>query len=148
MKSASSTRFVRWLGKFHLLMIHFPIALAFAALLAEARSIWQRNPIDSETARFCLGLAALTVVPTAALGWLFAASGYGQSSPQLLLIHRWLGTTAAGWLVLTAIAGELRARRKARNWQVRLLLIAGILLVSLTGHLGGLLARGEDFFSF
>ena len=147
-ESTSGKRLIRWLGKFHLLLIHFPIALVFAAVLAEVRSIWQRNPLESDTTRFCLWLAALSAVPTAALGWLFAASGYGLSSPQLLLVHRWLGTTAAGWLVLTAFGAELRARRKAGSRPVWLLLIAALLLVSLTGHLGGLLARGEDFFSF
>jgi mono/diheme cytochrome c family protein len=102
-ESASGSRLVRWLGKFHLLLVHFPIALVFAAALAELRSIWQRNPLGSETTRFCLWLAALTAVPTAALGWLFAASGYGLSSPQLLMVHRWLGTSAAAWLVFTAL---------------------------------------------
>ncbi len=148
LESNLGKRLVRWLGKFHLLLVHFPIALVFAAVLAEVRSIWQRHPLESETTRFCSWLAALTAVPTAALGWLFAASGYGRSSPQLLLFHRWLGTTAAGCLVLTALCAELRARRKVRSRQGWLWLITGILLVSLTGHLGGLLARGEDFFSF
>ena len=40
-------------------------------------------------------------IPTAGLGWLFAAAGNGVGSPQLLTAHRWLGTTAAVWLVIT-----------------------------------------------
>jgi uncharacterized membrane protein len=146
--SAPGNRLVRSLGKFHLLMLHFPIALVFAAVLGEIRSIWQRKPPESETTRFCLWLAGLTAIPTAVLGWLFAAGGYGVGSPQLLRLHRWLGTTAAAWLVPTALCAELRARGRLRSQHVWLSMTVGVCLVSIAAHLGGLLARGEDFFNF
>jgi len=95
-----------------------------------------------------LWLGALAAIPTVALGWLFAAAGNGVGSPQLLMVHRWLGTTAAVWLVLTAVCAERDARRGVRSWRVWLLLTAAILITSLTAHFGGLLAHGEDFFSY
>ena len=57
---APADRFIHWLGKFHLLLLHFPIALVLAAGVGETRSVWQRNPIPSESVRFCLWLAQLT----------------------------------------------------------------------------------------
>jgi uncharacterized membrane protein len=144
----SLARLVRWLGRFHLLLLHFPIALVVAAGFGEARSIWQRNPLPAESVRFCLWGAALAAIPTAGLGWLFAAAGNGVSSPQLLTAHRVLGTTAAAWLALTAVCVERDARRHVRSRRVRLLLAAGILMTALTAHLGGLLAHGEDFFAY
>ena len=90
---APADRFIHWLGKFHLLLLHFPIALVLAAGVGETRSVWQRNPIPSESVRFCLWLGALAAIPTAGLGWLFAAAGNGVGSPQLLTAHRWLGTS-------------------------------------------------------
>jgi uncharacterized membrane protein len=141
-------RLVRWLGKFHLLLLHFPIALVVAAGAAEVWSVWRRSPRPSEWLRFSLWLAALAVIPTAALGWLFAAAGNGIASPQLLTAHRWLGTSTAVWLVLTALCAERDARRGARSRIVHIVLAVGILITALTAHLGGLLAHGEDFFQY
>jgi uncharacterized membrane protein/mono/diheme cytochrome c family protein len=145
MEIASAGRILRRLGKFHLLMLHFPIALVLAAGVGEVWSVWRRNPLLSESVRFCLWLGALASIPTAGLGWLYAAAGNGVGSPELLTAHRWLGTSAAVWLVITAVCAERDARRGVRSRGVRLLLAAGVLIMALTAHLGGLLARGADF---
>jgi uncharacterized membrane protein/mono/diheme cytochrome c family protein len=148
MEIASADRILRWLGKFHLLLLHFPIALVLAAGVGELWSVWHRNSIPSESVRFCLWLGALAALPTAVLGWLYAAAGNGVGSPQLLTAHRWLGTTAALWLVITAVCAECDSRRGFRSKSVRLLLLSGILMTALTAHLGGLLDRGEEFFTY
>jgi mono/diheme cytochrome c family protein len=145
---ATIDRLLRWVGKFHLLMIHFPIALIFAAGLGEGWSIWRRSLVPSNVVRFCLWIAALAAVPTVVLGWLYAAGGNGASSPLLLLAHRWLGTTAAGWLVFLATCSERDARHGARSWTVWFLLAAGIGFTAITAHFGGLLAHGADFVSY
>jgi hypothetical protein len=145
---ASVDRLLRWLGKFHLLMLHFPIALILVAGIGEAWSIWKRNPIPPKSLRFCLCMGAIAAVPTAGLGWLFAAAGNGVDSPQLLMFHRWLGTTTAVWLVLTAVYAEREARRGLRSWRVRLLVMCGLVITALTAHLGGLLAHGGDYFTY
>jgi uncharacterized membrane protein/mono/diheme cytochrome c family protein len=144
----SAGRVVRWLGKFHLLLLHFPIALVFVAGACEVWSVWRRSPVPSEAVRTCLWLGAVAAIPTMALGWLFAASGNGVSSPQLLTAHRWLGTSAALWLVITAVVSERDTCRQARSRSVRVLLTAGLVVTALTAHLGGLLAHGEDFFRY
>ena len=115
MEMAPADRILRLLGKFHLLLLHFPIALIFAAGVGEVRSVWQRNPIPSESVRFCLRLGALAAIPTAGLGWLFAAAENGVGSPQLLTAHRWFGTIAAVWLVVTAVCAECDAHRGVRS---------------------------------
>ncbi len=112
---ASADRMLRWLGKFHLLLLHFPIALVLAAGLGEVWSVWQRNPLPSESVRFCSWLGALTAIPTAGLGWLLASDVNGLSSSQLLTAHRWLGTTAAVWLVITAVCVERDDRSGVRS---------------------------------
>jgi uncharacterized membrane protein len=129
-------------------LLHFPIALVIAAAFAEIQSSWQRRPIPSESVRFCLRLAALAAIPTAALGWLFAAAGNGASSPQLLTAHRWLGTAAAVCLVITAIGAEYDARRARRGNFVRLLLTLCMFMTAIAAHLGGLLDRGVEFFNY
>ncbi len=145
---ATADRILHWVGKFHLLMLHFPIALVLAAGVGEVWSAWRRSSIPSDTVRFCLWIGALGAIPTAGLGWLFAAAGTGAGSPQLLLTHRWLGTTAAVVLILTAICAERDVRRGVRNRWVRLLLLAGVLITAVTAHFGGLMVHGRDFFTY
>lgn len=145
--SFSIGAFFRWLGKFHLLFIHFPIALVITAGVAEVQSRWRRDLLPSEEVRFSLRLAALAAIPTAALGWLFASSGMGAHARAILFAHRWLGTTTAAWVVVTALLAERDARHQKRSWSTRLLLAVGVALTALTAHLGGLMARGADFFS-
>ena len=137
----------RWLGKFHLLLIHFPIALVIAAGIAELLAIWRQVVIPSRTVGFCLRLGAIFAAPTAALGWLFAASGAGAGEPSLALLHRWLGTAAAAWLVAAAVCDERDIRRGVRSRAVQLLILSAMLLTGLAAHFGGLLVHGADFYS-
>ena len=141
-------RAVRWLGKFHLLLLHFPIALVLAAGFAELLSLRQQNSLPSSSVRYCISLGALAAIPTAALGWLHAAVGNGASSPQLLMAHRWLGTTAAVCLVITAVCAERDARNGMRSRCLWFLMLTDILIVTFTAHLGGVLAHGGEFFTY
>jgi uncharacterized membrane protein len=145
---STSTRTVRWLGKFHLLLLHFPIALLIAAGVGEVVATWRGYRIPSEVVQFCLSLAAVAVVPTVAIGWLHAAAGNGVTSPQLLTAHRWLGTFAGVWVIGTALGAWRDARRGVRSRGVRTALLIGILLVVATAHAGGLMAHGRDFFDW
>jgi uncharacterized membrane protein/mono/diheme cytochrome c family protein len=139
-------RALRWLGKFHLLVVHFPIALLMAALAAELWAVWQRRRVPSPAVRFCLGLAAVSAVPAVALGWLFALGGLGSSG--LLALHRWIGTAAGAWAVGIAVVSEVDARRGVRSWWTRVLLLVGVLLVSVAAHFGGLMVHGKDFYDW
>jgi hypothetical protein len=141
-------RTLLWLGRFHLLFLHFPIALLLAAGAAECYSAWKRSPSPSGVVRFCICLGAAAAVPTVALGWLYALGGYGVGSPGLLALHRWLGTATGLWIIATVILSEWDARREVRCWRVRLMIFTGVLLVALTAHFGGILVHGNDFFSW
>jgi mono/diheme cytochrome c family protein len=131
------------LGKFHLLMLHFPIALALAAAFAELLA-WRWPASFTQPARFCLWLAALFAIPTVVLGWVFATEGHG--SGDLLPVHAWLGTGAATWLLLTVLAYEWALRRGAGNVWVRVMVLLGAALTATAAHFGGLLVWGPRFF--
>ena len=138
-------RAVRWLGRFHLLLLHFPITLVLAAGVGEVASTWRGSRVPSPAVQFCLSLAAVAVVPTVALGWLHAAAGSGVGSPGLLSIHRWLGTAAGAWVIGTALCARRDATRGVRSGGCRVALAIGILLIAATAHVGGLTAHGRDF---
>jgi hypothetical protein len=142
-------RFLRWLGKFHILIIHFPIALFLAALAGELWSLGQGSPQPAPAVRFCVLLGAAGAVGAAVLGWLHADwGGYGAGSGRLLAFHRWVGTAAGIGAVVVALRSEIDARCEARSQRFRIVLVLEVLLVGVAGHLGGILIHGDDFLSW
>jgi uncharacterized membrane protein len=134
-------------GRFHVLTVHFPIGLILAAALGELWFWWQGFQGLHPAVRFSILLGAAVGLAAAGLGWIHAWNGAGVSEPETLFIHRWLGTVAAVLLVAIAAASEIDARRGSRSFLGRLLLFVGAVLIGLTGHFGGLLTHGEDFFN-
>jgi mono/diheme cytochrome c family protein len=142
-------RILRWLGKFHILTIHFPIALLLAASIGEMWSMWRgaRNP--SSAVRFCVLLGAAGGALALVLGWLHADfGGEGAGSGRILGLHRWIGTVAGLWALATALFSERDAYRHQRSFLFRITLWTGTLLMGAAGHLGGTLVHGDDFFNW
>jgi mono/diheme cytochrome c family protein len=140
-------RSLAWLGKLHLLALHFPIALSVLATLAEAWA-WCRGRLPPRFVLLCLRWAACSALPVAALGWLLARTGLGAGNPEVLLAHRWLGTLAALWLLAAAWSAEVDAQGGHRTIRTRVLIFGGALLVAAAAHLGGSLVHGVDFLSW
>jgi uncharacterized membrane protein len=145
-------RFIRWLGRFHPLMVHFPVALLVAAALAELAWLKTRQDWLVGAVRFCVLFGAAGALVAGGLGWINASY---HTHSTLLTTHTWLGTLAALWAVPTALLSE-RGFRKAGPvplrgiWTPRLpfqfLLFAGVLLISVAAHMGGELVYGVDYF--
>jgi uncharacterized membrane protein/mono/diheme cytochrome c family protein len=138
-------RMLHRVGPFHLVAVHFPIALLIVAAASEFRSTVQGSRIPTPAVRFCVLLGAVAALTTASLGWIHAANGHGAGAPQILGLHRWLGTTAAVWAVGTALISEWDERRGVRSVWFRASLFVGALLVAVEGHFGGMLVHGDDF---
>jgi len=133
---------LNWLGHFHVILVHFPIALILAAAMAEVLSLLLRQPNLTSTARFCVLLGAAGAVAATVLGW-FAASE--ESASETLTLHRWTGTGAAGLVVILAIVALADARRDRRSWLFRVLLLTAAVIVGIAGHFGGQLVHGTGF---
>jgi mono/diheme cytochrome c family protein len=140
-----TTRLLAWFGKFHILVIHFPIALLVAAALGEMVAAIKGVWIPEPAVRFCVLLGASSALSSVALGWLHADVG-GHGIASLLGIHRWLGTTAGLLAVGIAVISERDSRRRQRSGLFRVLLWSGTFLVAATAHFGGLMVHGNDFF--
>jgi mono/diheme cytochrome c family protein/uncharacterized membrane protein len=140
--------FLLWLGKIHLLVLHFPIALLAAAVAGECWSLLRRSRVPSPEVRFCVFLGTPSAILTAALGWLHALGGNGAGMHATLTLHRWLGTAAGMWAVVTLACFEWDARRGIRSLCSSVLLFVGAPLIGLTGHFGGVLVHGADFLTW
>ena len=141
-------RFLRWLGKFHVLVIHFPIALLATAAGMELFFAVQGNREPSPLVRVCLLLGAAGAVVAVVLGWLHADSGGAGAGSNLLPAHRWLGTVAGLLAIVLTLWSEVETRRARRSWQFRFLLWPVALLLGAAAHVGGILVHGDRFFDW
>lgn len=140
-------RFLAWLGKFHPLVVHFPIALILSAALAEIIFMRNRREIFRAAARFCLWVGAIGALGAAILGWFYAGFSLGEDD-TLLSAHRWNGTFIAILALLALSVGEHDWRSGGRAGVFRLLLFAAAVLVAANGYLGGAMVYGPDHLSY
>lgn len=142
-------RLVAFLGKFHVVVIHFPIALILVGLLAEALAL-AVGPSFEQAARFLVWLAVPAALVAAVLGWLHAAASPGVFDETILFRHRWLGVSTAVAITAAAVLRETAGRgsRAPLRWAYRILLAAAAVLVGMAGHLGGTLVFGPDYYSW
>jgi len=142
-------RIMQLLGKLHVVVIHFPIALLAAAAIGESWWMWKRFPGRSPFVRFCVLLGGGGAVVAAILGWIHASyGGFGADTGQAMMLHRWLGTIAAVGAIVTLALSEWDEIRKHRSLLFRGVLFASAAIVGAAGHFGGMLVYGNDYFRF
>jgi mono/diheme cytochrome c family protein len=137
-----------WAGHFHVVVIHFPIALIIGAAVPETWSLCQRKCVPAPAVRFCVFLGAAGAALAALLGWFEAPAAYAVPSGSMLFVHRWLGTVASAWAVGLLLLSELDQRRGRRTNAFRGALFVGALLLGFAGHFGGLISHGTDYFDW
>jgi uncharacterized membrane protein len=145
-------RLMTWMGKFHPVSTHFPVALLMTAVLAEALAWWLKRDEWMLLVRFLTVLGALSSIPTTVLGWFadFPTLG-GSELATIYRFHQILGTATSVWALVCAALVCLSeceegsvARRRFRG-----ALLLGAFLISVVGFLGGALnAGGLDHYKF
>jgi uncharacterized membrane protein len=144
-------RAVRWIGRFHPVSTHFPVALMYVAVLAEAFAWWTRRESWLQTVRFLVVLGAMGALVTASLGWINASfTSYVGSSVGILKWHRWLGTFTAAWTVVCAVLVVISDCREGspERRRFRGALLVGAVLVGISGFLGSALIYGLNHYSW
>jgi uncharacterized membrane protein len=127
----------------HVVLIHFPIALFIVAVVFDYVAQRTKNRSLAAAAYFNLLFAAISTVPVVATGlaaWQWALEG--QKLKGILLMHLILGCTSSV-LIWVVFLIHWRARRRDQESlpKYRLVIEAiAILIVVLTGHLGGFLS--------
>ncbi|MGA8273341.1 MAG: DUF2231 domain-containing protein [Candidatus Sulfotelmatobacter sp.] len=127
----------------HVALIHFPIALFVAAVAFDYLAQWRKNQMLAAAAYFNLLLAAISTVPVLASGlaaWQWALEG--QKLKGILLMHLILGCVSSLLIWLTFCIHRRAHRSPQRSLPTYRLPIEAlaVLIVALTGHLGGFLS--------
>ena len=127
----------------HVVLIHFPIALFIAAVALDYLAHWTKNQALAAAAYFNLLLAAISTVPVVASGlaaWRWALEG--QKLKGILLMHLIFGCISSVliWLVFWIHRRSRRLPEESLpNYRLPIEALA-VLIVGLTGHLGGFLS--------
>ncbi len=123
---------VAWLGKWHPLLLHFPIVLLLIAIFLglTGRSI-PRN---------LLIVAVVSTLLTAISGFFLGKEG--GTKGELLQWHQWLGGTLA---LIAVFWYGLYTWQLGQKAYTKVLQVVLLVLVGFTGHYGGMVTHGEDF---
>ena len=87
------TDWAQFLGRFHPLAVHLPIALLLLVPLLELAALIREREHLRKAAKLVLGLATVAAIASAWLGWLLAWSGGYEGS--LVTRHMWGGLCLA-----------------------------------------------------
>ena len=127
-----------FLGRLHPMLIHFPIGLLMAALLAELLLIWRPRAGFGLVVRFLTIGGAIGAVSAALLGW-FAAGWRFSDRSATLMTHRWNGTAIAALSVAAAIFAC-----RANRTPLRVALAAIAIALPVQGYLGAEMVYGPN----
>jgi uncharacterized membrane protein len=132
-------------GRFHPLLIHFPIALVIVAVAAEAAATATGDERWRTVAVVNVRVGAAFALLAAIAGWRLVPQ-LGMDATPLLEWHRWLGTIGAGATLGAALASSAARSRSWRAlWIYRIALFGAAALVAIAGHIGAMLVWGDDF---
>jgi uncharacterized membrane protein len=127
----------------HVVLVQFPIALFMAGVAFDLVGQWRQKAVLASAAYYNLLLAAVSSLPVMATGllaWQWQLEGARLKGN--LLLHVVLGIASSG-IMWAALWTHARLRRRPGQpspfYRVPLEL-AGVVVVGLTGHLGGFLS--------
>jgi len=127
----------------HVVLIHFPIALFIIGVLFDFLAQWKRQQLLAATAYYNLLVAAIATIPvlvSGILAWQWELEG--QKLEGILLMHLVMGCVSS---VLIWVVWFIH-RRTRRNHEEALpryrlpIEAVAVVIVALTGHLGGFLS--------
>src|SRR5262249_55876111 len=88
----------QFVGRFHPLAVHLPIALLLLVVVLEGAGLFQSGKHLQAAAGFIVGLAAASALVAVFLGWMLGRSGGYEGG--LVTRHMWGGISLAAALIL------------------------------------------------
>jgi mono/diheme cytochrome c family protein/uncharacterized membrane protein len=127
------------IGRFHPVLVHLPIGILLVGLLLQWLSRKEKYAISADVIKIVLLCGSLTAVLSCITGFLL--SGSGDYEESLVAWHMWMGIAVAAASLL------LIARVVKQQYDVvhRITSFSLLMLIVLTGHLGGSLTHGSDY---
>lgn len=132
------------LGRFHPLLVHFPIGLLVVALFMELFSIGGKRKGLREGTHLMVYLGAIFAVFSALFGWLLRTQD--DYTGDLVDNHQYTGIATAALATITVFILRATLKGKLSDFRAyRAGLIITVVLLAIAGHLGASLTHGEDY---
>ena len=131
-----SINLTEFIGRFHPVLVHMPVGILLLAALFIGLSASKKFQSLREAITISLFLGMLSAIASCVTGFLLSKTdGYDGA---LLFKHQWFAIAVA---VVSALACYLHLKNRDTRWIAALM----VLLVMVTGHLGGSITHGSDF---
>src|SRR5690349_556244 len=128
-----------FLGRFHVLVLHLPLGILTLAVTFEILARFRRfDSLESGLAPLWVA-GALSAIATVVLGFMHASEDSFRGMPAVDA-HRWAGVALCAVACLVAVL-RTRLNPGLRGASVAIV----VLLMVLTGHLGGNLTHGDGY---
>lgn len=127
-----------FIGHFHPLIVHLPIGILLIGLLLQWLSFKEKYNISTEVIKVVMLAGAVSAVFSCITGYMLSVSG--EYDKTIINLHMWMGIAVAVVSILMYL--------QLNNYfyiSYKLLSIGLLILVMLTGHLGGSLTHGSDY---
>lgn len=135
--------FVRFIGRFHPIILHLPIGMVTLALLMEIGALFSRN--SSPATRTVMFYAAATSVVAVLAGFLLFQGETDWADSPGANRHLWGGIAFSCCIVLAFLAKAWSDAGASAAWLFRFLLIAGTGVMGFASHDGASLTHGPDY---
>tara|TARA_R110000868_G_scaffold1635_6_gene13103 strand:+ start:20985 stop:23822 length:2838 start_codon:yes stop_codon:yes gene_type:complete len=132
------------LGRFHPLLVHFPIGLLVVALIFELFTIGGKRQGLRDGIYWMVNVGAATAIVAALMGWLLRT--YDDYTGDLVTYHQYTGLATAILAVITALLMRKVVNKNSLDFRLyRFVLFTTVITLTITGHLGANLTHGEDY---
>ena len=126
------------ISHFHPVLVHLPIGILLLAILFHWLSSKEKYAALAAAIPIAYLVGAITAIASCVTGYLL--SGSGEYDETTLNLHQWMGILVA----FSSLAGYLFSRNNNPQ-QLKWVSILLLVLLTVTGHLGGTLTHGEGY---
>src|SRR5688500_16134278 len=131
--------FADLIGRFHPVLVHLPIGILLLACFFQILTIKNRFTVLQPAIPVMLFWGMIGAVLSCISGYMLSLSG--DYDGQLVSTHQWMGIfVAIASLVLYLLHKLSIGEKTARIFSAGI-----IILITVTGHLGGSLTHGSDY---
>src|SRR5664279_3421398 len=126
-------------GRFHVVLVHLPIGFLLIGLLLEWLSSKEKYHVSQQVIKVVILSGMIAAILSCITGYLLSQDG--DYEEDLVAWHMWMGISVAAISILLYAKinrGQFDALQKSLS-------IMLLLLIFITGHLGGSLTHGPDY---
>lgn len=140
---AGPSDWVLFFGHFHPVLVHLPIGMLILAFLMYFFSKEKIKAMRQKSVAFIFLWASLGAFISCAMGW--ALSQSGEYDEDTLIFHQWLGISTGILSAVLAYMAKFWSDDETMSKLFKPVLWITLILITLTGHLGGNLTHGSDY---